>query len=56
MQNHLGGRKTLLVVALSGAIFLASLQAQSPNLLNYQGRIAVEGVNFDSTTAGHLGQ
>ncbi|MCX6976922.1 MAG: hypothetical protein NTX04_03065, partial [Verrucomicrobia bacterium] len=48
--------KTLLAIALSGTVFLASLQAQAPNLLNYQGRIAVEGVNFDSTTAGHLGQ
>ena len=56
MRTHFGGEKTLLAIVLSGAVLLASLQAQAPSLLNYQGRIAVEGVNFDSLVAGRLGQ
>ena len=28
---------------------------QVPQTLNYQGRVAVEGINFDSTSAGHDG-
>ena len=26
-----------------------------PQVISYEGRVAVEGVNFDSTTAGHAG-
>lgn len=38
----------LLALALPG-------RAQVPQILNYQSRVAVEGVNFDSTAAGHDG-
>ena len=43
-------------LALSAVVLLGALQAQVPQMLNYQGRIAVAGVNFDSTAAGHAGQ
>ena len=43
-------------LALSAFVLLGALQAQVPQMLNYQGRIAVAGVNFDSTAAGHAGQ
>jgi hypothetical protein len=36
--------RTFVVTAL---LFLTSLHAQVPQLLNYQGRVAVDGVNFD---------
>ncbi len=51
MNNVFIRTLSLLAVALLG-----SVRAQVPQLLNYQGRIAVEGVNFDSTAAGHAGQ
>lgn len=35
--------------------FCVTAQAQVPQLINYQGRVAVGGVNFDSVTAGHDG-
>ncbi|MCE9608912.1 MAG: hypothetical protein K8R23_01665 [Chthoniobacter sp.] len=46
----------LRIFGLSAFFLLGALQAQVPQLLNFQGRIAVAGVNFDSTAAGHAGQ
>lgn len=37
------------------AALAATLQAQVPQIIGYQGRVVVDGVNFDSTTAGHPG-
>ena len=45
--------RTLILAAI--AIFHAPCLAQVPQLINFQGRIVVEGVNFDSTIAGHNG-
>ena len=33
----------------------AAVRADVPATINYQGRVTVEGVNFDSATAGHAG-
>ena len=39
-----------LVAALcSGALLCVPASAQVPQLINYQGRVAVSGVNFDGT-------
>lgn len=38
-----------------GAALATTLQAQVPQIIGYQGRVVVEGVNFDSATAGHPG-
>lgn len=38
-----------LLLALCGMLFASALSAQVPSMLNYQGRIAVSGVNFDGT-------
>ena len=47
---------TLLATLGCLCVLTTALHAQVPNLVNYQGRVAVNGVNFDSTTAGHDGQ
>jgi N-acetylneuraminic acid mutarotase len=41
--------RRLLLSAICGMLCVASLSAQVPSMLNYQGRIAVSGVNFDGT-------
>ena len=46
-----------LARALALTLFAATaaLHAQVPKIINYQGRVAVDGVNFDSETAGRDG-
>lgn len=40
----------MLLLSISGAFFIISkANAQVPNIFNYQGRIAVQGVNFDGS-------
>ena len=47
----------LLLLSALGCCHLATAQVASvPTLLNYQGRVIVEGVNFDSQAAGVDGQ
>ena len=46
---------TLCVVIQCLLALALPSRAQVPQILNYQGRVAVEGVNFDSTAAGHDG-
>src|SRR5207247_1944302 len=42
--------KNARISRLGGCLFLfAALQAQVPQLINFQGRIAVDGVNFNGT-------
>lgn len=46
--------------ALSASIFVGVgdniARADPPGIINHQGRIAVDGVNFDSASAGHRGR
>lgn len=45
--NYQLTKNLLLHVAFAAAISSGALQAQVPSLINYQGRVAVGGVNFD---------
>ena len=47
---------TLLATIGCLSLLTTALHAQVPNLVSYQGRVAVNGVNFDSTAAGHPGE
>ena len=43
-------------MVLAGLVLLSCVaQAQVPQVISYEGRVAVGGVNFDSATAGHAG-
>ncbi len=49
-------RLSLLALTLAGSlVFSAFATAQVPQLISYEGRVAVGGVNFDSVTAGQPG-
>ena len=49
-------RLFLLALTLAGSLlFSAFATAQVPQLISYEGRVAVGGVNFDSVTAGQPG-
>lgn len=41
--------KTRLVIAFILGVVLSTAQAQIPQIINYQGRVAVNGTNFDGT-------
>ena len=49
-------RFSLLALTLAGTMLFSSVaEAQVPQVISYEGRVAVGGVNFDSATAGHAG-
>ena len=48
--------RSLFIVYFGGLLQLAApLLAAVPQLISYQGRVVVDGVNFDSEFAGHSG-
>ena len=48
-SNFLEAMKTINFVLFSFLIFLSSAFAEVPQMINYQGRVAVNNVNFDGT-------
>lgn len=44
-------RLSLPFIMLAALIFSPSIRAQVPQLINYQGRVVVEGTNFDGTAS-----
>lgn len=48
-RSHPPAVMKFLIRSAVAAVLLAVCQAQVPQLINYQGRVAVQGVNFDGT-------
>ena len=48
-------RNVSVIAVVASMLFSALISAQVPQLINYQGRAVVDGVNFDSESAGHPG-